>query len=92
METWPSLQIKQLLYLTHPEITADPASAPDAHHTDLQLFNEQGAAAGEQRLTTTLKSITSIAGGGPAKTVSSGGGKINTLAVSPDGNLVATVS
>ncbi len=52
----------------------------------------QGAAAGEQRLTTTLKSITSIAGGGPAKTVSSGGGKINALAVSPDGNLVATVS
>jgi WD40 repeat protein len=53
---------------------------------------EQGAAAGEQRLTTNLKSITSIAGGGPAKTITSGGGKINALAVSPDGALVAIVS
>ncbi len=70
---------------SHAQLTQPTRLTHIAHHL-------QGAAAGEQRLTTTLKSITSIAGGGPAKTVSSGGGKINALAVSPDGNLVATVS
>lgn len=49
----------------------------------------QGSSAGEQRLTTQLRSIVSIAGGSPALSLSIGEGAVNAMALSPDGALVA---
>lgn len=49
----------------------------------------QGSSAGEQRLVTPIKAVTSVAGSTPALSLHTGGGCINSLALSPNGRLIA---
>ena len=49
----------------------------------------QGFSAGEQRLATPMRAVSSVAGSPPALSLATGGGCINSLALSPDGRLIA---